>query len=204
MRSVWISGGQVERRRHSPAKRPQAQGEDEALPTPRCDSSYLTSDADWITFDETTYTAGSDRSRPYLDREWTENGRRCFHYAMDKPILDFYATLSARYAVARTTHDGVKLEIYYHPRHAFALPSMLDASKDGLDYFGKNFSPYLYRQYRVIEFPRYQGFAQAFPNTIPYSEGIGFLYRKQDGDDKIDQAYFVTAHELAHQWWRTR
>jgi aminopeptidase N len=103
--------------------------------------------------------------------------------------------------VERATHDGVKLEIYYNPEHAFALPSMLQASKDGLDYFGKNFSPYLYRQYRIIEFPRYQGFAQAFPNTIPYSEGIGFLYRKVDGDDKVDLAYFVTAHELAHQWW---
>ena len=51
----------------------------------------------------------------YLEREWTENGRRCFHYAMDRPILDFYATLSARYAVERTEHNGVKLEIYYHP-----------------------------------------------------------------------------------------
>jgi aminopeptidase N len=78
---------------------------------------------------------------------------------------------------------------------------MLQASKDGLDYFGKNFSPYLYHQYRIIEFPRYAGFAQAFPNTIPYSEGIGFIYRKEEGDDKIDFAYFVTAHELAHQWW---
>ena len=166
-------------------------------------NSYLTSDADWITFEETTCTAPDQISIApgYLDREWTENGRRCFHYKMDKPILDFYATLSARYAVARVNHNGVNVEIYYHPRHAFALQSMLDASKDGLDYFGKNFSPYLYRQYRVIEFPRYQGFAQAFPNTIPYSEGIGFLFRKQDGDDKIDQAYFVTAHELAHQWW---
>jgi ABC-2 type transport system permease protein len=166
-------------------------------------NSYLTSDADWITFDETTCTAADQISIApgYLDREWTENGRKCFHYAMDKPILDFYATLSARYAVARTEYNGVKLEIYYHPRHVFALESMLQASKDGLDYFGKNFSPYLYRQYRVIEFPRYQGFAQAFPNTIPYSEGIGFLYRRQDGDDKVDQAYFVTAHELAHQWW---
>jgi aminopeptidase N len=166
-------------------------------------NSYLTSDADWITFDETTCTAPDQISIApgYLDRSWAENGRRCYHYAMDKPILDFYATLSARYAVARTIYNGVNLEIYYHPRHAFALQSMLDASKDGLDYFGKNFSPYLYKQYRIIEFPRYQGFAQAFPNTIPYSEGIGFLYRKQEGDDKIDQAYFVTAHELAHQWW---
>jgi aminopeptidase N len=166
-------------------------------------NSYLTSDADWISFDETTCTSPDQISIApgYLDREWTENGRRCFHYAMDKPILDFYSTLSARYAVEKTDHDGVKIEIYYHPDHKFALPSMLQASKDGLDYFSKNFSPYQYRQYRIIEFPRYQGFAQAFPNTIPYSEGIGFVYRKEEGDDKVDLAYFVTAHELAHQWW---
>jgi len=166
-------------------------------------NNYISSDADWITFDETTCTSPDQISIApgYLDREWSENGRRCFHYAMDKPILDFYATLSARYAVERTDHNGVKLEIYYHPDHKFALPSMLQASEDGLDYFSKNFSPYQYRQYRIIEFPRYQGFAQAFPNTIPYSEGIGFVYRKEEGDDKVDLAYFVTAHELAHQWW---
>jgi ABC-2 type transport system permease protein len=166
-------------------------------------NSYLTQDADWIAFDETTCTAPDQISIApgYLEREWTENGRRCFHYKMDRPILDFYATLSARYTVTREQYKGINLEIYHIPEHAFALPSMMQASKDGLDYFGTNFSPYLYRQYRIIEFPRYQGFAQAFPNTIPYSEGIGFIYRKQDGDDKVDFAYFVTAHELAHQWW---
>jgi hypothetical protein len=166
-------------------------------------NSYLSNEADWISFDETTCTSADQISIApgYLEREWTDNGRRCFHYKMDRPILDFYSTLSAGYAVERAQHNGVNLEIYYLPRHRFALASMLQASKDGLDYFSANFSPYLYRQYRILEFPRYQGFAQAFPNTIPYSEGIGFIYRKEDGDDKIDFAYFVTAHELAHQWW---
>ncbi len=167
-------------------------------------NNYISADADWIAFDETTCTSPDQISIApgYLDKVWTDNdGRRCFHYAMDKPILDFYATLSGRYAVERLIYNAVNIEIYYHPDHKFALPSMMQASRDGLDYFRKNFSPYLYRQYRIIEFPKYQGFAQAFPNTIPYSEGIGFIYRKQDGDDKVDLAYFVTAHELAHQWW---
>lgn len=166
-------------------------------------NSYLSQDADWISFDETTCTSPDQISIApgYLDREWTENGRRCFHYAMDRPILDFYATLSARYAVKRVEHDGVKLEIYYTPEHTFALSSMLQGAEDGLDYFIANFSPYLYRQYRILEFPRYQNFAQSFPNTVPYSEGIGFVYRKESGDDAVDWAYFVTAHELAHQWW---
>src|SRR5262249_15424821 len=43
---------------------------------------------------------------------------------------------------------------------------------------------------------------QSFPNTIPYSEGIGFIARVNPQDEKdIDYPYYVTAHEVAHQWW---
>jgi aminopeptidase N len=43
-------------------------------------------------------------------------------------------------------------------------------------------------------------FAQSFPNTIPYSEGIGFIAHPTTEED-LDQVLYVTAHELAHQWW---
>ena len=33
----------------------------------------------------------------------------------------------------------------------------------------------LTRQCRIIEFPRYSSFAVSFPNTIPFSESIGFV-----------------------------
>jgi ABC-2 type transport system permease protein len=48
-------------------------------------------------FDATVSTsAGPARVAPgYLDREWTQDGRRYFHYAMDSKILGFYAFLSA-------------------------------------------------------------------------------------------------------------
>ena len=62
------------------------------------------------------------------------------------------------------------------------------------------YSPYQFTQYRIFEFPRYRTFAQSFPNTIPYSEGIGFIGRVLKPTD-IDFTYFVTAHELGHQWW---
>jgi ABC-2 type transport system permease protein len=35
---------------------------------------------------------------------------------------------------------------------------------------------------------------------VPYSEAIGFIGRMEKPDD-IDFTYFVTAHELGHQWW---
>jgi aminopeptidase N len=53
---------------------------------------------------------------------------------------------------------------------------------------------------RILEFPRYASFAQSFPNTIPYSESIGFIANLKDEKD-IDYVFYITAHEVAHQWW---
>jgi ABC-2 type transport system permease protein len=166
-------------------------------------NSVFSRDADWISFDATLGTSADQIAVApgYLDREWTANGRRYFHYRMDRPILDFYSFLSARYAVKRDMWHDVNLEVYYHPGHEYNLDRFLQASKDGLDYFSANFSPYQFRQYRILEFPRYAAFAQSFPNTVPYSEGIGFISRVRDDADDLDMPYFVTAHELAHQWW---
>ena len=42
--------------------------------------------------------------------------------------------------------------------------------------------------------------AVSFPNTIPFSESIGFIARLKD-KDAIDYPFYVTAHEVAHQWF---
>jgi aminopeptidase N len=79
---------------------------------------------------------------------------------------------------------------------------MIEASQASLAFYSKEFSPYQHRQLRILEFPRYAGFAQSFPNTIPYSEDIGFVARVDSTDvEDTDLPYFVTAHEIAHQWF---
>jgi aminopeptidase N len=72
--------------------------------------------------------------------------------------------------------------------------------KRGLDYYTTHFSPYQFHQLRIVEFPRYAAFAQSLPNTIPFSEALGFIARVESPDD-IDYPFYVTAHEVAHQWW---
>ncbi|MEM7080234.1 MAG: M1 family aminopeptidase, partial [Pseudomonadota bacterium] len=129
-----------------------------------------------------------------------ENDRRTFTYAMDAPIWPFFAFVSARYEVLRDKWNDVDIEIYHDPKHAYNVDSMVNSTKKSLDYFSSQFSPYQYRQFRILEFPRYQSFAQAFPNTIPYSEAIGFVADLRDEDD-INLVFYVTAHEMAHQWW---
>ncbi len=104
-----------------------------------------------------------------------------------------------RYKVRREQYNGTNLEVYYNPGHEYDIDDMLASSKAGLDYYRAKYSPYQFAQFRIMEFPRYRTFAQSFPNTVPYSESIGFIGRVVKKND-IDQTYFVTAHELAHQW----
>jgi ABC-2 type transport system permease protein len=161
------------------------------------------SDSQWVTFHAVVSTSPDQIAIApgYLTREWTEKGRRYFDYSMgDTRINDFFSFISGRFSVKTDQWKNVKLEIYYQPGHEFNLDKMMDASKSGLDYYEKNFGPYQFNQFRVLEFPRYRQFAQSFPNTVPYSEDIGFIERLKKPDD-IDLLYFVTAHELAHQWW---
>ncbi len=165
-------------------------------------NTYLGVDADWIDF-ETTVSTSADQiaiAPGYLQKEWTEGDRRYFHYKMDVPILAFFSYLSARYEVVRDEWNGVAIEIYHHAPHTYNVDRMINSIKKSLDYFSTEFSPYQHRQVRIIEFPRYASFAQSFPNTIPYSESIGFIARIDDEED-IDFPFYVTAHEVAHQWW---
>ena len=165
--------------------------------------NLFTTNSEWVTFHAVVSTSPDQIAIApgYLTREWTENGRRYFEYSMGGTrINDFYSFLSGRFSVKSDQWKNVKLEIYYQPGHEFNLDKMMDSSKTGLEYYEKNFGPYQFNQFRVLEFPRYRQFAQSFPNTVPYSEDIGFIERMKKPDD-IDLLYFVTAHELAHQWW---
>ncbi len=169
--------------------------------------NLFNSNSDWITYHTVVSTSGEQIAIApgYLQRAWQRDGRRFYEYSMGSThIQDFFAYLSARYATRKEIYPGshgtVNLEVYYDPAHTYDIDEMLASSRAGLDYYQTHFSPYQFTQYRIMEFPRYRGFAQSFPNTVPYSEGIGFIGRMLRSDD-VDLTYFVTAHELGHQWW---
>jgi aminopeptidase N len=137
----------------------------------------------------------------YVEREWTEGGRRWFRYVMDRPMANFASIVSAEYAVRRDRWNDVDIAVYYHSGHEYNIERMIEGVKASLEYFTREYGPYQYREVRILEFPRYSGFAQSFSATIPYSESIGFILRVKDEDDDLDMPFFVTAHEVAHQWW---
>ena len=163
--------------------------------------NYL-ANASWVNADITVHTEADQTpiAPGYLVSDVTANGRRTIRYKTDAPVLNFFSVQSARYAIRKVNYKGVDLAIYYDPQHPWNVQRMIKSLETGLDYYQANFSPYQFHQARIVEFPDYAQFAQAFANTMPYSEGIGFI---EDGTrpDKIDYPTYVTAHELAHQWW---
>jgi ABC-type transport system involved in multi-copper enzyme maturation permease subunit len=162
----------------------------------------LDSQADWVSF-ETTVSTSVDQialAPGYLQKTWEQEGRRYFHYKMDRPMLPFFAYLSARWRVKKGDWHGLPIEVYFDAKHGYNVDRMITATQKSLDYFSAHFTPYQHRQVRILEFPRYASFAQAFANTIPYSEAIGFIADLRDKED-VDYVFYVTAHEMAHQWW---
>ncbi len=167
--------------------------------------TYISKDADWIDFEATVSTSEDQIAIApgSLIKEWTENGRRYFTYKMSSKILNFYAFNSGVYDVYKDKWRDVDIEIYHHKGHEYNLNYMVDGIKASLAYNSDNFSPYQHKVVRIVEFPRTGGsFAQSFPNTIPFSEGVGFIADIDTTDEGgVDYAFAITVHELAHQWW---
>lgn len=128
------------------------------------------------------------------------NGRRTARFVSPIPTLNFIMIQSARYQVKSADAGGVKLSVYYDARHAMNIDRILGIMSSSLDYYRKNFGPYQYSYARVIERPGYGGGANSAAGTIGYSENVGFTMDLRDAK-QTDFLAFVTAHELAHQYW---
>jgi hypothetical protein len=127
-------------------------------------------------------------------------GRRIARFVSPKASLDFITIQSARYAVKSVDAGGIKVSVYYEPKHPWNVDRMLSVMRESLNYYQKNFGPYPYDYARIIERPGYGGGANSAPGTIGYSENVGFTMDLRDREN-VDFLSYVTAHELAHQYW---
>jgi len=171
-------------------------------------NNYISDDADWVNYEAVISTSeGQTAITPgYLQDDWTTDGRHYYHYKMDHKVLNFFCYVSADYEEKKAVWkdqngEDVELTVYFDEKHPYNIDRMLGALQKGLDYYTKNYGAYPDRQVRILEFPRYSSYAQSFVNTIPYSESVGFVADVKDGNEDIDYPFFITAHELAHQWW---
>jgi hypothetical protein len=162
----------------------------------------LRQDRDFINFEATISTTEKQIavSIGKLEQEWVEGGRHYFTYKTSARSRGSYPVLSAEYEVVREEFNGVDIEVYYHESHAYNIDRMVESVKDSINYYTEAFGPYQFEHLRIVETPVYHGSATAFSGTITYSAHLGFI-TQTPGDGGIDVPYYVTAHEVAHQWW---
>ncbi len=159
-------------------------------------------DADLIDF-ETTVSTSADQSPMApgtLLKSWVKDGRRYASFKTERPILPFFSYQSARWEVKQAQWNGLPINVYYDGKHAYNIDSMIKGTQRALSYYTDNFGPYQHKQLNILETPLYKTYARSFPNTIPFSESLGFVSDLRN-PDHVDHVFYVTAHEVAHQWW---
>ncbi|AHG92478.1 Peptidase M1 membrane alanine aminopeptidase (plasmid) [Gemmatirosa kalamazoonensis] len=197
-RAGWELDEPAARRRHGLASEPTREAPlaaaDSVRRAPR-DAAWLTLDATVATDDDQTALAPGR-----LVRTWRADGRRWFHYVADRPMTPRFGIVSARYAVRRTRHAGVDVEVWYHPAHAVNVDRMLASATRTLDLLGARYGAYALPQLRVAEIPLWSSFgALSLPGMIFFPEDRGFLSDARDAD--VDLVTRRVAHEVSHQWW---
>ncbi len=128
--------------------------------------------------------------------ERIEGDRAFFNFETDHPVY-FFPIMAGRYEV-KTQGD---CSVYYHKGHEQNIDTILTALDRSKRFYSAIYSPYPFSELRIVEFPRFAGFAMGHPSIIPFSEALGFLTKGDDGISNIN--FMVTAHEAAHQWWGT-
>jgi hypothetical protein len=178
---------------------PARSGLDEPGPTSIND---IAQDSDLVRFSATISTALDQIavSAGTLEREWQEGDRHFFRYVLDGPSKVSFPFVSGRYRVVDTHVDGIAIQILYHPSHAANIDRMRESVEDSLRCFSNAFGPYQFRQLRIVELPAYYDFVQSNAGIIAYSPGYGFITTPARAGE-VDVPYYVTAHEVAHQWW---
>lgn len=167
-------------------------------------NTYLCNDADRIRFEAVIGTSADQVALAPGEcvEQWEAGGRRYFRYRPQTEIWKFFAVVSGSFHVIRDMVDGIAIEIYHHPEHTYNLETMRQACRDTLTYCSRHYGAYPHHTLRIVEVPRYNGFAQSFATLIPFSEAIGFTAKVEPDDEKdVNYPYYVTAHEVAHQWW---
>ena len=125
--------------------------------------------------------------------ERVANGRRTTEWRTAQPVRIFNVIAGDWQVKER---DGVA--VYYDRRHPYNVDEMLDALAASRRWFGEWFAPLPWKTLRLSEFAGLPTYAQAPPGNISFSENIGFLSRSKPD---ANAAFWITAHEAAHQWW---
>jgi len=124
----------------------------------------------------------------------TRGGRRLTTWKSDHPVR-IWNLVAGRWKEKKG--DGVVID--YDPQHPYNVDEMMTAPRGRAALVRRVVSPPTRGRRCVFpSSPVSAGYAQGSSGNITFSEAIGFLTRSTK-DAKA--AFWVAAHESAHQWW---
>ncbi len=106
------------------------------------------------------------------------------------PMRDFTLILGENYQRAGREVEGVVVNSYFYPEHAWGGGKALEVAVDAMSVFSELFGPYPYTELDVVETPNHLG-------GMEYSGLVVVEDRLYTGGG----VEWLTAHEVAHQWW---
>jgi ABC-2 type transport system permease protein len=133
-----------------------------------------------------------------LESETVESGRNKYVYKNPK-MLFFLNVMSGKYANKTFDVDGIKVDIFFNPDHTANIEEISMATKDSIQYYNKVYGRYPLDYLRIVEFGSGQ-YAQSFAGSITIGDSI-FIAKVEDKPSSLNIPYWITAHEVAHQWW---
>jgi hypothetical protein len=106
------------------------------------------------------------------------------------PMRDFTVIVGNNYRRAARDVDGVVVNSYYYSQHEWGGEKALQVAADAMRAFTELFGPYPYTELDVVE----------TPNRLGGMEYSGLVV-VEDNLYLGNGVEWLTAHEVAHQWW---
>lgn len=132
---------------------------------------------------------------------FTKDGRNYFQYKI-RNIPFRFAVSSAEYKLKSVLHNGITINILYHPKHEENTDHLIKNAKLTLDYCSDNFGKYPFKTITFAEISSFtKGFAAtAYPAAIFMPEDMVF-HANIHADKEQDVINELAGHELSHLWW---
>lgn len=165
--------------------------------------NYLSADADLVHLTTTicaphtwqTFAPGTK-----INTHQQEDGH-CTTFHTTHPIKFSFGFLAGNYVRTTEYWDSLPLHVWHHPAHGTTAPMLTAGLRAALQYHARYFPPYPFADASVVEFPGTLGsHATAYANLLPVSER-NFLISPDTSQTSIALPFYLTAHELTHQWW---
>lgn len=107
------------------------------------------------------------------------------------PMRDWMLVASERFESVSLALGHVRVNSYFLPQHRDAGVAMLAFARDSLRAYQESFGPYPFAEFDVVEAPVSGG--MEYPGLI--------LIDTRQYEAAGEYLEFITAHEVAHQWW---